>query len=590
MTPTVPSCSGALLYVWDLHPEEKFSPAGAILSLQVCKDVTRRRSLGYTVWWMGGALVTINCVVIKGKPVCIMWSQRDPSLQKIGVDNIFKNLDRSIDNKTLYDTFSAAGSILSCNLVCDENDSKGYGFVHFETQEAAEQAIEKMNELLLNDGKVFTGQFTAPKEEAELRARAKEFTNAFIKNFREDMDGEHLKDLFGKFRPALVKARTDESGKPKGFGYVSFDRQKPVHEMNVGNKFMLVELREKVEWQTELKCRFERGSKKITRYQGVNLHVKNLDDGIDDERPRKELSPGTITSAEVMMERWLPQRPEEASKAFTEMNSKTVAAKPLYVALGQLKEERQAHLSKYMQRMASVRGMLNPVVNPYQQAPPSGYFMAAIPQPQNHAAYYPLSQIAQLTPSDARPNPFQNVPGTTCTAGPRPPFTTVRPDSSQVPQVTSTQRVSTSTQAMGPCPAAAAATPAVCTIPQYKHAAGVHNAQEHLNTQPQVITQPAVHIQSQEHLTASMLASVPPSQKQTLGERVPPFIQAMHPTLAGEITGILLETDNSELLHMLESPASLRSKADEAVAVLQAHQAKEAAQKSVNCATGVLTV
>nr|XP_011725062.1 polyadenylate-binding protein 1-like [Macaca nemestrina] len=88
-----------------------------------------------------------------------------------------------------------------------------------------------------------------------------------------------------------------------------------------------------------------------------------------------------------------------------------------------------------------------------------------------------------------------------------------------------------------------------------------------------------------------MLASAPPQeQKQMLGERLFPLIQAMHPTLAGKITGMLLEIDNSELLHMLESPESLRSKVDEAVAVLQAHQAKEAAQKAVNSATGVPTV
>jgi hypothetical protein len=58
-----------------------------------------------------------------------------------------------------------------------------------------------------------------------------------------------------------------------------------------------------------------------------------------------------------------------------------------------------------------------------------------------------------------------------------------------------------------------------------------------------------------------MLASAPPQeQKQMLGERLFPLIQAMHPTLAGKITGMLLEIDNSELLHMLESPESLRSK------------------------------
>ena len=39
-------------------------------------------------------------------------------------------------------------------IVTDENGSKGYGFVHFETEEAARSAIEKVNGMLLNDKKV----------------------------------------------------------------------------------------------------------------------------------------------------------------------------------------------------------------------------------------------------------------------------------------------------------------------------------------------------------------------------------------------------------------------------------------------------
>uniref|UniRef100_A0A3P8P9Z1 Polyadenylate-binding protein n=1 Tax=Astatotilapia calliptera TaxID=8154 RepID=A0A3P8P9Z1_ASTCA len=591
MNPSAPSYPMASLYVGDLHPDvteamlyEKFSPAGPILSIRVCRDMITRRSLGYAYVNFQQPADGKKCgtdrlhfehvPIIKSrrkwKPLRIMWSQRDPSLRKSGVGNIFiKNLDKSIDNKALYDTFSAFGNILSCKVVCDENGSKGYGFVHFETHEAAERAIEKMNGMLLNDRKVFVGRFKSRKErEAELGARAREFTNVYIKNFGEDMDDEKLKELFSKYGPALsIRVMTDESGKSKGFGFVSFERhedaQKAVDEMNGkelnGRQVYVGRAQKKGERQNELKRKFEQMKQdRMTRYQGVNLYVKNLDDGLDDERLRKEFSPfGTITSAKVMMEGGRSKgfgfvcfsSPEEATKAVTEMNGRIVATKPLYVALAQRKEERQAHLTnQYMQRMATVRAVPNPVLNPYQPAPPSGYFMAAIPQ--NRAAYYSANQLAQL-----RPSPRWATQG-------------VRPQPTQALN----QR---------PANASAAAAP-VRAMPQYKYAAGVRNPQQHMASQPQVtMQQPAVHVQGQEPLTASMLAAAPPQeQKQMLGERLFPLIQNMHPSLAGKITGMLLEIDNSELLHMLESPESLRSKVDEAVAVLQAHQAKEAAQKS----------
>ncbi|KFP95862.1 Polyadenylate-binding protein 4 [Haliaeetus albicilla] len=643
----------ASLYVGDLHPDvteamlyEKFSPAGPVLSIRVCRDMITRRSLGYAYVNFQQpadaerALDTMNFDVIKGKPIRIMWSQRDPSLRKSGVGNVFiKNLDKSIDNKALYDTFSAFGNILSCKVVCDENGSKGYAFVHFETQDAADRAIEKMNGMLLNDRKVFVGRFKSRKErEAELGAKAKEFTNVYIKNFGDDMDDERLKELFSKYGKTLsVKVMTDPTGKSKGFGFVSFekheDANKAVEEMNgkdINGKMVFVgRAQKKVERQAELKRKFEQlKQERLSRYQGVNLYIKNLDDTIDDEKLRKEFSPfGSITSAKVMLEDGRSKgfgfvcfsSPEEATKAVTEMNGRIVGSKPLYVALAQRKEERKAHLTnQYMQRIAGMRALpANTIINQFQPAA-GGYFMPAVPQAQSRPTYYAPNQMTQMRPNPrwqqgGRPQGFQGMPNAMRQSGPRPALRHLAPAGN----APASRGLPAAAQRVAPesflflavqcgsgdswCYSTAVEiqmgfhwfgthlyTSATSTtqkkknkkaVPPYKYASSVRSP--HPAVQPLQAPQPAVHVQGQEPLTASMLAAAPPQeQKQMLGERLFPLIQAMHPSLAGKITGMLLEIDNSELLHMLESPESLRSKVEEAVAVLQAHQAKkEAAQK-----------
>jgi polyadenylate-binding protein len=156
---------------------EIFNAVGPVHSIRVCRDSLTRRSLGYAYVNFHNivdgmfrqvdlffayslaerALHTLNTSVIMHRPCRIMWSQRDPSVRKTGVGNIYiKNLDAAIGHKELYDHFSEYGSILSCKVVLNETgQSKGYGFVHYESEKAAQAAIEKVNNTKINGKEVY---------------------------------------------------------------------------------------------------------------------------------------------------------------------------------------------------------------------------------------------------------------------------------------------------------------------------------------------------------------------------------------------------------------------------------------------------
>ena len=83
-------------------------------------------------------------------------------------------------------------------------ESKGYGFVHFETEEAANKAVEKVNGKLLKEKKVFVGRFKSRNERIrEYGDRAKQFTNVFMKNMPQEWDEEKIKEIAGEFGSTL---------------------------------------------------------------------------------------------------------------------------------------------------------------------------------------------------------------------------------------------------------------------------------------------------------------------------------------------------------------------------------------------------
>jgi polyadenylate-binding protein len=240
-----------------------------------------------------------------------MFSHRDPSIRKSGFANVFiKNLDTSIDNKALHDTFASFGTVLSCKIALDCNgQSRGFGFVQFDNDVSAQNAIEKLDGMLINEKKVYVGLFIRHQERSGNGSA--NFTNVYVKNFSGTYTDEDLKklfDTFGVITSAVVMK--DDSGNSKCFGFVNFQSSDAaaaaVEQLNGTStnedKILFVgRAQRKTERVVELRAKFEQEKmKRFEKLKGANLYIKNLEENINDEKLKELFSEfGTIRSCKV---------------------------------------------------------------------------------------------------------------------------------------------------------------------------------------------------------------------------------------------------------------------------------------------------
>lgn len=682
--PAHPQAS-ASLYVGELDPSvteamlfELFSQIGSVASIRVCRDAVTRRSLGYayvnynTTGDGEKALEELNYTLIKGRPCRIMWSQRDPALRKTGQGNVFiKNLDVAIDNKALHDTFAAFGNILSCKVAQDESgNSKGYGFVHYETDEAASQAIKHVNGMLLNEKKVFVGHHIPKKDrQSKFEEMKANFTNIYVKNIPVETTDEQFRELFEKFGEVTsASLARDDAGKNRGFGFVNFINHehaaKAVEELN-GKDFMGQDLyvgraQKKHEREEELRKSYEAARiEKASKYTGVNLYVKNLEDDVDDEKLKELFAPyGTITSAKVMRdsvaeteaaeEKEKKQKkdekenkkeakeetkeeskddekkeateekkdeeetaekkatksekrtvgkskgfgfvcfnnPDEASKAVSEMNQRMVNGKPLYVALAQRKDVRKSQLEASIQARNQIRlqqAAAAAGMPPQFMQAPMFYGPGQQPgfMPPNGArGPFPPQQGMGIPPQGGRPGQYPNFPPQQGGRGgppqQMPPNVYGLPG--QFPQgapygaAGNPQFLAAMQQAQAAALAGAGrggprmpmnmpgmppnmAAGAPQAYPRGQGPRGMQGRPGQMGGFPPQGARgpmpgaPAAGAQNgAPTLQAQLVNASEGQQKQILGEALFPKIQVVQPELAGKITGMLLEMDNSELV------------------------------------------
>jgi len=568
-----PAFQSTSLYVGDLGLDitegnlfELFNTVGPVASIRVCRDNVTRRSLGYAYVNFHSAhdaeraLDTLNNQQLRGRPIRVMWSQRDPSVRKSGVGNIFiKNLDKSIDHKALYDTFSDFGNILSCKVALDDKGvSKGYGFVHYETQKMADEAIAKVNGCQIGGSNlvVFVGPFISKRERQAQNSQ--NFTNVYVKNLPQSAtyaDVDTLFSKYGKITSGVIMK--GDSGESRGFGFFNFETHEQakaaveaLHNQKYGdNTLYVARAQKKNERRQELQQTYRSNSMDPHR-RGTNLYVKNLDDDVTDSKLIEEFKKfGNITSCVVMKDDKNVSRgfgfvcfatPEEANKACNEMNNKQLWSKPLYVSFAQRREERRAHLEAQHRMGGGNRRAVNVIPQMYPYTQPN----------------LPMMYPPHLLRNQGRWNP-QQIPA---------PFT-----QSNLPpyvQMQQGQQLRTANQQLRQFSAAAAPG----AVPQARPGA----------------VRTGVRGDKEEPLTVEYLNQYAPEhQFLMVSQRLYPVIMKAQPELAPKITGMLrswyLEHHQGpeELLRLLEDPAALNAKIAEAMEIWEEHvrQSEAGAQK-----------
>ncbi|KAG6401934.1 hypothetical protein SASPL_138802 [Salvia splendens] len=144
---------------------ELFVQAGPVVNVYVPKDRVTSAHQGYGFVEFRSeedadyAIKVLNMIKLFGKPIRVNKASQDKKSVDVGANLFIGNLDpvrmillslpiADVDEKLLYDTFSAFGVIVANPKIMrdpETGNSRGFGFISYDSFEASDASIETMN-------------------------------------------------------------------------------------------------------------------------------------------------------------------------------------------------------------------------------------------------------------------------------------------------------------------------------------------------------------------------------------------------------------------------------------------------------------
>ena len=179
------------------------------------------------------------------------------------------NLSFKTTKQDLAATFTQAGKVVDANIITRGQRSLGYGFVDFETQEAADKAISTLHKFSL-DGREINVEHAKPADPSRAprtssyrgrgtgvprgrgrgrgygghrgrgrgsrgrggrpptshpRSRTPSTTTLFATNLPFSLEDQELRDLFTEYKVKSAYVVRRENHRSKGFGFIEFESE-----------------------------------------------------------------------------------------------------------------------------------------------------------------------------------------------------------------------------------------------------------------------------------------------------------------------------------------------------------------------------
>jgi polyadenylate-binding protein len=339
----------------------------------------------------------MNLRKLRGKSIRIMWDERDVTIRYNTKNNLFiKGIPKNITPREVYEYFLQFGDISSCKICEDEfGNHNGYGYITYYKIEDAQKAIDESK-----DKKIFDSnniEISPFQKRNERIINSYDNRKIYINNIPEKYTREDLEKLcneYGKVEDCNIFI--DKIC--KNFGIVQFSSEKEAKEAlnKLNGKEIDGNILTSKIFQTkyEHKQYLENSTKRINEQNiNCNLHIKNIPLTVKEEDLTKIFTKyGNVISARIEKSKVEKKeekgkfeivskgfgyisfdKPESAKNAMEDLDGKFLPgfeswSKPLIIELFMTKKERQLVENTEMNNMNYFMPQNN--LGPYQYSFP----------------------------------------------------------------------------------------------------------------------------------------------------------------------------------------------------------------------------